>query len=545
MSAHPTPTRRTVLKTTAAAAATTAAAGSVALSEASAASAATTRYFRHGVASGDPRPTAVVLWTRLTPIEAAAPGSGKGPRAVVTWQVATDEDFRRVVRSGSFHTGPSRDHTVKLDATGLQPARWYFYRFHYNGVSSPAGRTRTAPAVDASPDHLRFGVVSCSHWESGYFAAYRHLAKRDDLHAVLHLGDYIYEYGAGDGVCAHVPSHEILSLADYRQRHAQYKSDRDLQALHARYPWIVTWDDHEVANDRWKDGAENHDEGEGDYLARRARAYKAYDEWMPVRLDGTVALNDGTRIYRRLAFGTLAEISMLDLRSYRDQQVSGPTAQLDSSRTITGDPQMVWLKGMLSRTQSQWKVIGTSVMITPWVTADLPDEMVAPIAETTGQPIDGTGFNPDAWDGYTADRREVLDHIEAGNIKDVVFVTGDVHSAWACELPFDSGNPLSESGGVEFVCTSVTSDNIDDITGAPPRTLTVVAEEAIKASNPQVKYLNYDDHGYSVLDLTRERTQMDYFVLADKHDKSTTASWTASYATASGSGRVTAVDKPL
>jgi len=539
---YPTPTRRTVLKTTAAAAAATAATGTIAMSEADA---ATNRYFRHGVASGDPRPTSVVLWTRLTPTEAATPGSGKGPQAAVSWQVATDAAFTHVVKAGTFHTGPSRDHTVKLDATGLQPARWFYYRFRYNGVTSPVGRTRTAPELSSSPERLRFGMVSCSHWESGYFGSYKHLAKRTDLHAILHLGDYIYEYGAGDGVRKHVPAHEILSLKDYRQRHAQYKSDKDLQALHARFPWIVTWDDHEVANDRWKDGAENHNDGEGDYLARRARAYRAYDEWMPVRLDGTVALNDGTRIYRRLQFGDLAEISMLDLRTYRSEQVSGPTAQLDSSRTITGDPQMVWLKGALSRKVAQWKVVGTSVMITPWVTADLPDEVVAPIAETTGQPIDGTGFNPDAWDGYTADRREVLDHIEAGKIKDVVFITGDVHSAWACELPFDAGNPLSESGGVEFVCTSVTSDNIDDITGAPPRTTTLIAEEAIKASNPQVKYVNYDDHGYCVLDITKERTQMDYFVLADKHNPKTTARWETSYQTKSGSGRVTAVDKPV
>ncbi|MGH3348233.1 MAG: alkaline phosphatase D family protein, partial [Nocardioides sp.] len=338
------------------------------------ADAAGTRTFRHGVASGDPLPDAVLIWTRVTPTVAATPGSGQGPTVTVRWQVATDPDFRRVVREGSFTTGPSRDHTVKVDVTGLRPATWYHYRFSYAGARSRTGRTRTAPGRWATPRSLRFGVVSCANLQAGWFSAYRHLARRDDLHAVLHLGDYLYEYGPGEygygasnvDVRPHDPPHEMVSLADYRRRHAQYKRDPDLQDLHAKYPWIVTWDDHEVTNDQWRDGAENHQEAEGSYPRRRARAHRAYDEWMPVRLSGTADLRDGTRLFRRLRFGRLAEISMLDLRSYRDQQVVQPAPPApwpdgevsDPGRTILGTRQLRWLRRSLRAGRSQWKIIG-------------------------------------------------------------------------------------------------------------------------------------------------------------------------------------------
>ena len=239
-------------------------------------------YFRHGVASGDPLPHAVLIWTRVTPTAASKPGSGKGPRVDVRWEVATDRHFRHVVRRGTFTTGASRDHTVKVDVTGLRPARWYYYRFTFENGRSRVGRLRTAPAHDALPGHVRFGVVSCANWQAGYFGAYRGLAARDDLHAVVHLGDYFYEYapgqyGAGSAdadVRKHVPAKEIVTLADYRQRHAQYKTDPDLQDLHAKYPWIVTWDDHEVANDQWSGGAENHTPGGHGRAARGSRPHR-------------------------------------------------------------------------------------------------------------------------------------------------------------------------------------------------------------------------------------------------------------------------------
>ena len=279
--------------------------------------------FLHGVASGDPLPAGVILWTRVTPTPQSLPGSGTGPTVAVGWQVAKDQAFAQIVRSGSTTTGPSADHTLKVDVTGLAPATTYYYRFILDGVRSPVGRTRTAPALNATVAGLRFGVVSCANYEGGFFSAYRHLAARNDLDAVLHLGDYLYEYepgayGPGPAIGrVHQPAREMVSLADYRQRHALYKTDADLRALHAKVPFIITLDDHETANDAWRDGAENHQPAtEGPYAARKAAARRAYFEWMPIRKPSR-----GT-IYRRLRFGRLAELSLLDLRTYRSQQVS-------------------------------------------------------------------------------------------------------------------------------------------------------------------------------------------------------------------------------
>jgi alkaline phosphatase D len=355
---------------------------------------AAARYFRHGVASGDPWPHSVVLWTRVTPTVQSAPGSGRGPDVSVAWQVARDGAFTDVVSSGTFTTGAGRDHTVKVEAGGLRPATTYHYRFLLEGVASPVGRTRTAPAQDALPRRLRFGVVSCSNWQAGYFSAYRHLAARGDLDAVLHLGDYVYEYGPGEygygpdnvDVRPHAPRHEMLSLADYRRRHGQYKTDPDLQALHAAAPWVVTWDDHESANDAYRRGAENHTPGtEGQWRARRAAAYRAYDEWMPVRLGATAALGDGHRIYRRLRFGRLADLSMLDLRSYRSKQVARQLDGVgDPRRSITGDPQMAWLKDGLRGSSAQWKLVGNPVMIAPVVFPPLPQDVSGPWPTSPG-----------------------------------------------------------------------------------------------------------------------------------------------------------------
>ncbi|HEY0644498.1 MAG TPA: alkaline phosphatase D family protein [Nocardioides sp.] len=512
--------------------------------------------FQHGVASGDPLPRAVVLWTRVTPTPDATPGASLGPRVQVTWEVATDRRFRDVVRRGRTTTGPARDHTVKVDATRLRPDTAYFYRFTVRGETSPVGRTRTAPAHNASPDRLRFGVVSCANLQAGWFTAYRHLAARDDLHAVIHLGDYLYEYGPGEygygrdnvDVRPHVPAHEMLSLADYRQRHAQYKADPDLRALHARHPFIVTWDDHEVANDQWAGGAENHQPAEGDYLARRAAAHRAYDEWMPVRMSGTAATGDGTQLFRTLRFGGLAELSMLDLRSYRDRQAAGPDGSTsDPARTITGDAQMAWLKASLASDRAQWKLVGNPVMIAPVVFPPLPAELSRGINDVTGLlPEDGLPYNVDQWDGYTADRREVFRFLADHGITDTVFLTGDIHSAWACDLPLDAGTyPASPSVATEFVGTSVTSNNLKDITGSPPRTTSIGVETAIKTANRHVKYLNFDDHGYAVLDVTSGRTQMDYYVIGDRADRRAGSSWTASWATDATTQRVHPVDGPV
>ena len=508
--------------------------------------------FRHGIASGDPLPDAAVLWTRVTPTADALPGSGAGPRVTVGWQVATDAGFRRVVAQGSAVTGPERDHTVKVDARGLAPGTAYHYRFTIGSATSPVGRTRTAPASSASPERLRLALVSCSNWEAGYFSPYRHLAARRDLDAVLHLGDYLYEYGTGSYangqsnrvVRPHEPTHEMLGLADYRQRHAQYKTDPDLQALHAAVPWITTWDDHETANDAWSGGAENHQPDEGDWATRTAVARTAYDEWMPVRLSGTAVAGDGAQIYRHLQFGKLADLTMLDLRSYRSQQVA--TTDLgsagDSARTITGDAQMQFLKDRLAEGDAVWKLVGNPVMVSPVLFPPLDQHVAGPVADMTGiLPPDGVAYNVDQWDGYTADRRELVDFLADRGVTNTVFLTGDIHSAWACELPVDPGTyPLSRTVGVELVATSVTSNNLDDLTGSPPRTSSLAVEDAIKAGNRHVKYLDFDSHGYSVLTITPQETQMDWYVTSDRADQAATSTWSAGWRVAVGSNRLTA-----
>lgn len=540
--------RRTVLAATATATASATVLGSSVIP---AAGAESRRLFQHGVASGDPRSHSVVLWTRVTPTAAATPGSGRGPRVRVTWQVSRRRDFRRVVAEGTVTTGAWRDHTVKVDATGLRPRTDYYYRFLHAGTASPVGRTRTAPAADADNGRLRFGVVSCANLQAGWFSAYRHLAARDDLDAVLHLGDYLYEYGPGQygygqgdvDIRPHQPPREMVSLADYRQRHAQYKQDPDLARLHRRHPFIVTWDDHEVTNDQWSDGAENHQLDEGDYARRRAAAHRAYDEWMPVRLSGTARLGDGTRLYRRLRFGRLAELSMLDLRTYRSGQVSAPLLDAgvsDPDRTITGAPQMAWLKESLQDDRAVWKLVGNPVMIAPVVVPPLAQDVTSALNSLSEfVPADGLPYNVDQWDGYTADRREIFAHLRDNGVRNAVFLTGDIHSAWAADLPVDAGTyPVSPSVGTEFVCTSVTSNNLKDITGTPARTSSLVVEAALTTANRHVKYLNFDDHGFSVLDITRERLQMDYFVIGDRADRSAGAARAASWATTVNSQRV-------
>nr|WP_206443900.1 alkaline phosphatase D family protein [Nocardioides sp. KC13] len=540
--------------------AASAGAGVVALPAPAEATGSTLNHFQHGVASGDPLPDRVVIWTRVTPTAEATPGSGLGEEVLVRWEMSPTADFSRITAKGSQQTGPDRDHTVKLDVTGLSPETWYFYRFAYNGQTSRVGRTRTAPAADATPDNVRFGVVSCSNLQAGWFASYRHLAARDDLHAILHLGDYLYEYAPGeygngmnnDDVRSHEPVTEMRTLADYRIRHAQYKRDSDLSDAHAHVPWIVTWDDHESANDAWLLGAENNEPGEYDWIERKTNANQAYDEWMPLRVSGTATIEtDGhlhDRIYRRLRFGTLLELSMLDLRSYRSEQVAPtePAKVDDPDRTITGDEQMEWLKeGLL--TDAQWKIVGNPVMIAPVTFAALPKSLISPVNDVTGLlPDNGIAYNVDQWDGYTADRTELFEHIRNNAITDTVFVTGDIHSAWACDLPYDSAvYPLGKTAGVEFVATSVTSNNLKDILGAPRRTVSVTVENIIRTANRHVRYLNFDDHGFSVLDVTRNRAQMDWYVIGERRDAGTPATWTRSYATATGSNRLHHVTEPV
>jgi alkaline phosphatase D len=538
------PRRRTVVK---AAAATAVLAGP--LAAALPARAATdSPAFLHGVASGDPLPDGVLLWTRVTPAPEATPGSGLGPDVEVSWVVARDKALTDVVAKGSTTATAASDHTVKADIRGLAPATDYWFRFSAGGTDSPMARTRTAPAADADVSGLRFGVVSCANWEAGYFAAYRHLAARGDLDAWLHLGDYIYEYKSGEYaargtvVRPHTPANEIITLADYRMRHGRYKTDPDLQALHLKAPVIAIWDDHEFADNAWSGGAVNHTEGaEGAWSARQAAAKRAYFEWMPVRpaIAGTT--------YRRLRFGRLADLSLLDLRSFRSQQVSGTSGSVDDpDRTITGRAQLDWLKAGLKASDAKWRLVGNSVMIAPFVVGSLSADLLKPLAKLLGLPQDGVAVNTDQWDGYTDDRRELLDHLRANGIRNTVFLTGDIHMSWANDVPVDAGTyPLSASAATEFVITSMTSDNLDDIVKVPEGTVSVFAAPLIEAANRHVHWVDTDRHGFGVLDITADRAQMDYYVLSDRTDAHATAHWERSYRTRSGTQKVERTYDPV
>ena len=538
-------TRRTVLTAAGTLAVAGAAVTPVATARNSPAAAATGT-FAHGVASGDPLPDGVLLWTRVTPGKDGTPGSGKGPAVPVRWEVSTTADFRRIVARGTTKTGPERDHTVKVDVRGLQPATSYWYRFTSGKDQSPVGRTRTAPAEGAAVDLLRVGVVSCANLQAGWFSSYRHLAARDDLDLVLHLGDYLYEYAPGEYqardvvVRPHDPAVEMTTLEHYRRRHAQYKEDADLQALHAAVPFVVTWDDHESTNDAWSGGAENHTEGvEGAWADRRAAAMQAYAEWMPVRYEA------GGQLYRRLEFGSLASISMLDLRSYRDQQAPSTTDPAIGSpdRSITGEAQMEWLLDGLSTQQAQWKLVGNPVMITPILFPPaLPTAAVEGMEKLMGTAtLDGVPYNIDQWDGYTADQSRVLRHLGDNGITDTVFLTGDIHSGWACDLPADRATypTTGASVGTELVCTSVTSDNLDDILGVPPRTASLSVEARFRTNNPHVKYLDFDSHGYSVLEVRPQGVRMDWYVLSDRTDPAASTSLSQSFQVLAGTQKVT------
>ncbi|WP_324197571.1 alkaline phosphatase D family protein [Nocardia abscessus] len=533
--------RRTLLAGTAAAATATAVLGA-------GRAAAATQVFRHGVASGDPLPDGVILWTRVTVSDDATPGSGSGDPATVRWEIAADDRFASLAASGTATAAADSDHTVKVDVSGLAPGVEYFYRFSALGETSPVGRTKTAPATTDTPDRLRFGVVSCSNWEAGYFGAYRHLAARTDLDAIVHLGDYIYEYGRGKyggrngTVRPHEPADEIVSLADYRIRHAQYKTDPDLLGLHATLPFICTWDDHESADNSWSGGANNHDPAaEGDWTDRRAASARAYLEWMPVRASGSGA---DARIYRRLRFGTLAELAMLDLRSYRDREAK-PGANWretdDPARTLTGKAQMEWLTAGLASAPVRWKLVGNSVMIAPLAFPPLEPATTAAITSTVGVPQAGPSLNGDQWDGYTADRARLFRTILDQQISDVLFLTGDIHSSWAADLPVDAAHyPGGPTAGAEFVVPSVTSTSIGDLLRANSAPLAA----SLATVNRHLRYVELDSHGYGVLEVTTDQAQMDWYYLLNVADPNSGVRHGASFAVRSG-GRIEPRQVPL
>jgi alkaline phosphatase D len=462
--------------------------------------------FRHGVASGDPLTDRVILWTRVTP------ATGHTGSMEVDWSVAREEDMSRVVGSGSIVTSAERDYTVKIDASELDAGATYYYRFAARREQSPIGRTRTLPAAGAM--RARFALTSCANLPFGYFNVYARIAELADIDAVLHLGDYIYEYangnygnrpGVGDGKAfgrVPRPNRELLLLADYRSRYAQYREDADLQNAHARHPFIVIWDDHEFANNAWRGGAGNHNAGEGSWASRRRAAEQAWREWMPVRVT-----TPEIRSYRQFTFGSLADLFMLDTRiTGRDQQAASPKdlALIDSpSRQLLGGTQEQWLFGGLRdsvRDKRPWQILGQQVMFAPQAPArELP-----------------TGT--DTWDGYRAARSRVFDAAASARVSHLVVFTGDVHSSWAYDLardPFDSTkyDPATGRGaiGTEIVAPAVTS----------PTSITPDRLPGIRAARPHLKFLDAEHLGYTVVDVTRERLQADWWFVPTISERTT------------------------
>ena len=510
--------------------------------------------FLHGVASGDPLADRVILWTRVTT---------EARRLPVRWTVARDVELTDVVASGTVDATAAADHTVKVDASGLEPGTWYFYGFEAMGKRSLVGRTKTAPA--AGVEHLRFGVVSCSNYPAGYFNAYALLAERNDLDAILHLGDYVYEYGNGEyGELRDVePPHEMATLADYRTRYAHYRLDPDLRRLHQLYPFVTVWDDHESTNDSWSGGAENHGDGdvEGDdrpWEERKADSQQAYAEWLPIRTD------DPARIYRTLPGGDLLDLVMLDTRlEGRDEQVSGPaegapvdftlilTETEDPERELISQAQRDHLFGALSASTATWRIVGQQVMVMPWNAGGLPDFdddlPDFPSLIRSG----GNALNADAWDGYVAERERLYAHLEDNAIDNVVVLTGDVHTSWAADLPEDPYDPTvydpitgDGSLAVEFVTPSVTSENLNEI-GGYPEGGSAPLEAATLADNPHVKFVDYDRHGYVVLDVTPDRVQADWWFTATHLEPSMEQSYGAGWVVEDGQNHVVAASGPV
>ena len=441
--------------------------------------AAAAALFQHGVASGDPLPDGVVLWTRITTDSAVD----------VDWEVATDPRMTARVAKGTARTDADRDFCVKVDARGLQPGTTYYYRFTALASNSKVGRTRTAPS-GATP-RLRLAMAACSSYAHGYFHGYRALSTMLDLDAVIHLGDYIYEYadGAYGDLRKYEPAYEITTLADYRMRHAQYKRDPDLQEVHRQQVFITIWDDHEVANDAYKDGAENHTEGEeGAFADRKAAARRAYMEWMPIREQ-----ESQDRIFRKLSFGSLVDLILLDTRLYgRTKQpggVLGPPPAPDPTRTLLGDEQASWMESQLTSSKAQWKLIGQQVMVGNIILDK--DKQLA---------------NLDQWQGYPESRNRLLDFFRDSGVKDIVVLTGDIHSSWANELVVDPNDatkydPATGKGslGVEFVTPGISSPGI-------PELFVGLIDQARKV-NPHVKFVEPSHRGFVILDITPERIQ--------------------------------------
>lgn len=450
----------------------------------------TTAPFYHGVASGDPLSDAVIIWTRVTP-------ENNGP-VEVRWEVATQRDFKNLVKTDLVKTDSKSDYTVKVDVKGLEANTKYYYRFHALNKISPVGETKTINNID--PEEIKLGVVSCSNYEWGYFSAYKHLSEKE-LDAVLHLGDYFYEYAPGkygDTTIGryNVPPREILSLDDYRTRYALYRTDPDLQQVHKKHPFIAIWDDHEITNNAYDSGAQNHQDDEGSYEERKSIAKQAYYEWLPIRDNASKTL------YRKFSFGQLADIIMLDERLSRSKQADS-LDQVDESYTMLGKTQLAWFKDQLSQESSTWKIIGNQVIFSPLDVSVLRPDNPA---------------NLDAWDGYAVERDGLINYLVDKEIDNVVFLTGDTHTSWAFDIPADKESypNTKKSAAVEFGTTSITSANWNE--GGRSDIEVLDSEQALISANQHLKFVNARDHGYMILTISASEVNADWYYVESLKD---------------------------
>jgi alkaline phosphatase D len=503
--------------------------------------------FHHGVASGDPLVDSVVIWTRAT--------SSDNNDVEIKWELASDELFAGVVKSGMVTTGTARDFTVKIDVSGLAANRVYYYRFSFGATHSAVGRTKTLSA--GAVEQVKLAVFTCANYPAGYFHAYAEAAKLTDIDVAVHLGDYIYEYSK-DGFASQDatalgrvsdPKNETVTLTDYRSRHAQYRTDADLQALHAKMPMIAVWDDHEFANDTWNGGAENHDPAtEGPFSARRAAALQAYHEWMPVRMPDA---SKPDRIYRSFDFGSLVSLYMLDTRLIgRDKQLSyadyvGADGSFNSvqfatdmsnpARQLMGTEQTAWLQGQLGKSNATWQILGQQVLMgrmnipAPVVLQSIgfaaysallikaqtaPDTLTAAEQQILAQPA--IPYNLDAWDGYAVARETVFGMARALD-KNLVVLAGDTHNAWASDLTDLSGNAV----GVEFAVSSVTSPGFEEF--FPNENPLLVAAGLEQLIGP-LYYAETKSRGYMIVTATPAEARAEWRYVSTVKSKTYTAS---------------------
>jgi alkaline phosphatase D len=472
--------------------------------------------FALGVASGDPLPDGVVLWTRLAPAPLVA-GGGMAPEAFgVRYEVALDEGFGRIVKRGAVEALPEEAHSARVELTGLQPSAEYFYRFKFGRHESPVGRTRTAPPLGATVEQLRFAFASCQNFPVGYFNSYADIAGQE-LDFVVHLGDYIYEGPAAD-FRPHAPALEIRTLDDYRIRHGQYKTDLDLQAAHAALPWLVTWDDHEVENN-YADEEADPDVPPEEFARRRAAAYQAYWEHMPLRR-ARKPVGPDMNLYRRFTWGTLATFNALDTRQYRSDQPAGCTPEerdpsgfcpgaLDPARTMLGDEQRAWLFDELATTTARWNVLAQQTALAPW----------------DRDPGPGRSFGAgDNWDGYEAERQRLLEWIVEHRTPNPIVITGDSHQNWLRNVPPNSDQFDAPPVATEFMGTSISSG------GDPAAPSTSFGGDS---QNPHIVFRN-NNRGYVRCTVTAETWTSEYRIVPTVRERGVPASTLAAFAVEDG-----------